>query len=482
MARAKLVYPLLFIMSCLSAGAFSKDAQDILDTMQQKQEQRWKGVDVYVVEQSVMGFSSKTWYQRTELNTPDGDTQTMFLPMIDNCPGPGSMTQEAFAMYAEDDEEAASEAAQQVRQMETLKRKAVLQGQETIDGRSAYHLRASDLEEAYDFGDQQMQISTMDVWVDTDKYVPLKMQLRGTAMSDGETRNITMESLQSDYRDVPGSNMYESYRHSVAMTGMLDKQQQAELKEAQAQMAEMEKELAGMPAAQRQMMEGMLGPQMEKLRNMADGGGFKTDVVIASISVNPALPDAEDCNSVGVASYTSAAAAAPVQKTPAATAPADPEKALTSQVQESLLKLGYDPGNTAGEASTQTVVAISQFQAENGMAVTGEVSPQLAGILAAHVSGGAKSASPSNDAALQVARQTCLEQKMEEAQAAQKTKEGLGSLFSGISKLAKQFGGIDMAETTNDIYQADSTYSDFAKAAEDLGLTEDDIAECQNPG
>ncbi|MEM8661425.1 MAG: peptidoglycan-binding domain-containing protein, partial [Pseudomonadota bacterium] len=219
-----------------------------------------------------------------------------------------------------------------------------------------------------------------------------------------------------------------------------------------------------------------------KLRNMADGGGFKTDVVIDSISVNPELPNAEDCTSVGVASYAPAAAAAPVQKAPAATAPADSEKALTSQVQGSLLKLGYDPGNTSGEASTQTVVAISQFQAENGMAVTGEVSPQLAGILAAHVSGGAKSASPSNDAALQVARQTCLEQKMEEAQAAQKTKEGLGSLFSGISKLAKQFGGIDMAETTNDIYQADSTYSDFAKAAEDLGLTEDDIAECQNPG
>lgn len=482
MVNAKLIYPFLFILSCASASATAKDAREILDTMQEKQEQRWKGVDVYVVEQSVMGLSSKTWFQRTELSTSDGDTQTMFLPMINNCPGPGSMTQEAFAMYADEEEDAASEAAQQVRQMEALKRKAVLQGKENVNGRSAYHLRASNIDEVYDFGEQQMQISTMDVWVDTDKYVPLKMEFQGTAMSDGETRDITMESLQWDYRDVPGSDMYESYRQSVAMSGMLDKAQQAELKEAQAEMAEMEKELANMPAAQRQMMEGMLGPQMEKLRNMADGGGFKTDVIVASITVNPALPSAEDCNTAAVSAFAPAAAAAPAEKAPAASAPADPEKALAAQVQGSLVKLGYDPGNTTGDVSTQTVVAISQFQAENGMAVTGEVSPQLAGILAAHTSGSAKAVSSSNASSLQAARQTCLEEKMAEAQAAQKTKDGLGSLFSGISKLAQQFGGIDMTETTNDIYQADSTYSDFAKAAEDLGLTEDDIAECQNPG
>jgi len=56
---------------------------------------------------------------------------------------------------------------------------------------------------------------------------------------------------------------------------------------------------------------------------------------------------------------------------------------LTQSVQLHLEALGYDPGNTDGEASVQTSIAISQFQAEKGMAVTGEVSPQLAGILEA---------------------------------------------------------------------------------------------------
>jgi peptidoglycan hydrolase-like protein with peptidoglycan-binding domain len=54
-------------------------------------------------------------------------------------------------------------------------------------------------------------------------------------------------------------------------------------------------------------------------------------------------------------------------------------------VQKHLMALGYDPGNTDGNVSTETIIAISQFQAEKGLEVTGEVSPQLAGILSAEV-------------------------------------------------------------------------------------------------
>ena len=54
-------------------------------------------------------------------------------------------------------------------------------------------------------------------------------------------------------------------------------------------------------------------------------------------------------------------------------------------VQNHLQALDYDPGNTDGDVTTQTIVAISQFQAENDLAVTGEVTPQLVGILSAEV-------------------------------------------------------------------------------------------------
>ncbi len=58
---------------------------------------------------------------------------------------------------------------------------------------------------------------------------------------------------------------------------------------------------------------------------------------------------------------------------------------LTQMVQRHLEALGYDPGNTDGEPGLQTTIAISQFQAERGLEVTGEVSPQLAGVLSAEV-------------------------------------------------------------------------------------------------
>ncbi len=78
---------------------------------------------------------------------------------------------------------------------------------------------------------------------------------------------------------------------------------------------------------------------------------------------------------------------------PAGTAPSRPRPSsselqsddLTQMVQRHLQALGYDPGNTDGEMSLETTIAISQFQAEKGLEVTGEVSPQLAGILAAEV-------------------------------------------------------------------------------------------------
>ena len=54
-------------------------------------------------------------------------------------------------------------------------------------------------------------------------------------------------------------------------------------------------------------------------------------------------------------------------------------------IQLDLKTLGYDPGNTDGIMSRPTVVAITQFEAANGLEVTGRATPQLAGRLQAAV-------------------------------------------------------------------------------------------------
>ena len=172
---------------------------------------------------------------------------------------------------------------------------------------------------------------------------------------------------------------------------------------------------------------------------------------------------------------------------------------LTKMIQKDLIALGYDPGNIQGEMSTETVVAISTFQAEHDMEVTGEASPQLAGVIKAKLKeknnpSGAVAAAPAaapvggqTDAAtIQAAQQKCLQDKIAAKQASEKKKKGFGSLMRAVSNTAARFGGSSdlaqqVSETSSDIYDVDATAKDWERAAEDLGLTQDELEECQNP-
>ncbi len=206
---------------------------------------------------------------------------------------------------------------------------------------------------------------------------------------------------------------------------------------------------------------------------------------------------------------------------------AEEEFNLTKSIQKDLVLLGYEPGNVDGEVTLQTAVAISQFQAHNNLDVTGEVTPQLAGILAAKTSGPpqplaqsapkvdpsaqtdpAPQSEPVEQAAaapqsepevvavaaeapaepievdpevLEAARQKCIQKKIAKAQKAEKKRRGYGSLASALGKGASLLGSDDVTEAVGDATVASSTASDLASAAKDLGLTDDDLKECENP-
>lgn len=162
---------------------------------------------------------------------------------------------------------------------------------------------------------------------------------------------------------------------------------------------------------------------------------------------------------------------------------------LTMMIERDLSALGYATGPIDGEKTMETVIAISKFQAENNLEVTGEVTPQLAGILSAKVanpnlvtSAPATTAAPAPDAAtLQAAQQACLQEKMAAAQEAQKKKRGFGKLLRAVTRTAGQNGNVELAQSTHDVYSASATADDLAGAARDLGLTEDEVAACENP-
>ena len=189
-------------------------------------------------------------------------------------------------------------------------------------------------------------------------------------------------------------------------------------------------------------------------------------------------------------------------------APASADE-LVEMVQRDLAAMDYDPGNIDGEVSGATLVAISKFQAEHDIEVTGEVTPQLAGIIKAAgrgryrpVSTGAPSAQPSAMLAtpredpesrdlmaaaqaqmdMQARQEACLQEKIALAKQRKKKKRGFGRLLRVAGRVAARTTlGIDVGQVTNDIYDVTATASDLSAAAQDLGLTEDDVEACRNP-
>jgi peptidoglycan hydrolase-like protein with peptidoglycan-binding domain len=170
---------------------------------------------------------------------------------------------------------------------------------------------------------------------------------------------------------------------------------------------------------------------------------------------------------------------------------------LTQQIQESLVELGYDPGNTDGESSIPTAIAIATYQAERDLEVTGEVSPVIAGIMAAEIrkmnagsESGEVAAAPEMESTpapawtqeeLQAAQEACLEEKIAEAEKKAKRSQGFSDLLNAVSKTASMTGDTEVAQTTGTVYTASSTAEDLSSAAKNLGLTEDDIKACENP-
>jgi peptidoglycan hydrolase-like protein with peptidoglycan-binding domain len=166
---------------------------------------------------------------------------------------------------------------------------------------------------------------------------------------------------------------------------------------------------------------------------------------------------------------------------------------LTKQIQRDLVVLGYDPGSISGEGTLETTTAIARFQAEQGLEITGNASPEVAGRLATEVQalrGGTRtpspapaqapaSSAPADPSARQAAQQACLQEKIAQRQEAQKKKRGVGRLMSAVSRTASRMGNRDVSRTMGDVYSASQTADDLSAAARDLGVTEDEIAACR---
>ena len=161
-----------------------------------------------------------------------------------------------------------------------------------------------------------------------------------------------------------------------------------------------------------------------------------------------------------------------------AVSPALPADELTQMIQKDLVALGYDPGTIDGQLTTKTQVAISKFQSDNGLPVTGEPSPQLAGVMASKVEqmrGGDQQATAEASEEDKAAAKRDCEQRKAQATAEKRQKAtGFRRLAGAGTRLLGRYGSGEAAGAANDAYVAGSAAGDAAVAADELGLTDED--------
>ena len=205
-----------------------------------------------------------------------------------------------------------------------------------------------------------------------EKGIPIVMQQKNTSsmmgreMGGGESEshvvNIRLWDLPPDWCGAPPTPP-DGYTVSNLNEAMSDMQMPSSAEMATA-MQDYEAAMAGMTDEERQMLEQM---GMGDLMQQAMSGG-----------ANPAAAQqAPAATAAGGAASRGGSAIPPSSDLTTGD--------LTESVQLHLQALGYNVGDINGEVSLSTQIAISTFQAEKGLEVTGEVTPQLLGLLSAEV-------------------------------------------------------------------------------------------------
>ena len=203
----------------------------------------------------------------------------------------GSMAQflraSAAAQVAGNAEAAADAAAGDAAAgMAAFQRKAKLVGTGKVGDSAAFHLRADNVNHRQQVeGGGEFVLNTVDMWIDKKMYVPLKMTMQGEMAAGGKKQAVEIEKIDRKYQAVPDSRMYESREQVMRLGGIMTPEQQKQMKEAQAQLADFKKQMAGMPKAQQDMMRNMMGPQLEMMENMAASGAFEVVTTVNDIRV-----------------------------------------------------------------------------------------------------------------------------------------------------------------------------------------------------
>lgn len=168
-------------------------------------------------------------------------------------------------------------------------------GRETIGNREAIHLVTENMDRTQSTNNQDFTLKTMHLWVDAEKYVPLKMVVEGTATQGNEPpRDLSIERIDSYQAADDCGSVYEPFRSEMRIAGIMTPEEQQQMVEAQAQLEEAKQQLESLPENQKAMIMRQLGPQMKALEGLASGEGMSVVSLVTAMRCNAGLPDLEE--------------------------------------------------------------------------------------------------------------------------------------------------------------------------------------------
>ncbi len=338
-----------------------RDAQSILQTAVDRQIERWTGVNDYTITvavEDVGGFQTPMYYRRMEVNgrpmfrlvspseynremtikagfpPPEATAAGMSfgLELLSDADlgggmsfgdvsipvGDGSMSlmdMQTFLAAAHDPNavtDSKDNARAKVAGMAAIAKRARLIGTESVQATSESRARTT---EAYmiiaeDLSDIELDqpdngatftLHKMSLWIDAEHYVPRRLLMEGEIENDGQRSPLTIERLDLDYKQA--GPLYESHTQIGTLGGLLagmSEKERKEIEKARQELAKLRKQLDEMPESQKAMVMRMMGPQMEKVEQMAAGGEISSTMRVVSIAINEGPPTPSGLGSLSI--------------------------------------------------------------------------------------------------------------------------------------------------------------------------------------
>jgi hypothetical protein len=266
-----------------SPALFGQTGQEVFERAVSSYEQRLSDIESYTITQDFVGFRSTVLWERREL-----EGRQVFIP---NRSRTGLQSGELIGEGS--DYLGTSTWEDPFRHFLEWGESATLEGRDVIDGVGVLVVRVDDFQGAEfgvtpgTFAEGHFRPATGRFYLDPDRYLLRRIDAEGSLSYGGSAREVRLIADFADYRTESG--VLHPFTIRIDARGIQSARSDVEQREAQRELDELNAQLDSLPEAQRNSLEGLLGIQINRLRQISEGQVLLT-VRTLTIQSTP-LPD-----------------------------------------------------------------------------------------------------------------------------------------------------------------------------------------------